>query len=78
MRMAARGAHMCHWPGCIRTVQPKMWGCPPHWFTLPKALRDRVWAAYVPGQEIRKDPSKEYLTVAADIQKWIKERKVTD
>jgi hypothetical protein len=50
-----------------------MWGCKAHWFRLPKALRDRVWAAYVPGQEIRKDPSDAYVRVAIDVQRWIME-----
>jgi hypothetical protein len=50
-----------------------MWGCKPHWFKLPKALRDRVWDAYVPGQEKRMDPSEDYLEVARAVQAWIAE-----
>lgn len=38
--------------------------CKPHWFMVPKKLRDALWDAYVPGQEIRKDPSPEYLIAA--------------
>lgn len=49
-----------------------MWGCKSHWFKLPKSLRDKVWAAYVPGQEDRMDPSDEYLAVAHEVQEWIK------
>lgn len=64
--------HECHWPGCEVQVPPAMWGCRRHWFKLPKALRDRVWAAYVPGQEQRLDPSREYLAVAREVQDWIK------
>ena len=26
-------------------------GCRPHWFALPKALRDAIWAHYRPGQD---------------------------
>jgi hypothetical protein len=66
-------AHECHWPGCTRQVPPAMWGCPFHWFKLPKTLRDRVWAAYRPGQEIDMSPSDEYMQVAADVQAWIAE-----
>lgn len=36
----------------------------PHWFCVPKVLRDLVWATYVPGQERRMDPSPEYLAAA--------------
>lgn len=62
--------HTCHWPGCERAVPPAMWGCLEHWFRLPKRLRDAVWAAYVPGQEITKTPSPEYLAVAREVQTY--------
>lgn len=65
--------HTCHWRGCRTPVPPKMWGCKAHWFTLPKLLRDRVWATYVPGQEIRKDPSPEYLDVVTQVDAWIRD-----
>lgn len=63
--------HECHWPGCKIQVPPAMWGCRAHWYRLPKALRDRVWAAYVPGQEIGMTPSEAYLDVADEVQRWI-------
>ena len=63
--------HECHWPDCTRQVPPAMWGCRQHWFTLPKRLRDRVWAAYVPGQEVSGTPSDEYVAVAREVQDWI-------
>lgn len=65
--------HHCHWPGCTAQVPPAMWGCKPHWFKLPKALRDRIWATYAPGQEVDMTPSNAYLQVADDVQKWIRE-----
>jgi len=40
---------------------------------LPKELRDEIWAAYVPGQEITKTPSKKYIKVARKVQNWIKQ-----
>ena len=52
-------------------VPPKMWGCRPHWYKLPKTLRAKVWAAYVPGQEITKTPTAEYVAVAREVQRWI-------
>lgn len=63
--------HECHWPDCKVQVPSAMWGCKEHWFRLPKTLRDRIWAAYKPGQEERMDPSEEYLAVAKNIQVWI-------
>jgi hypothetical protein len=63
--------HDCHWPGCGRAVPPARWGCARHWKLLPKALRDAIWAAYRPGQEIDATPSRRYLEVARDVQRWI-------
>jgi hypothetical protein len=50
-----------------------MWGCSKHWFTLPVELRNRVWAAYFPGQEIDMTPSETYLEVADEVQRWIRQ-----
>ncbi len=66
------GDHHCHWPGCETLVPPAMWGCRPHWYSLPPGLRNRIWDAYVPGQEISKSPSEKYLKVALEAQDWIK------
>ena len=65
--------HECHWPECKTQVPPAMWGCKKHWFTLPKSLRDKVWAVYNIGQEIDRTVSKEYAEVAEEVQKWIRE-----
>lgn len=62
--------HTCHWPGCEASVPPSMWGCRPHWFKLPKFLRDAVWRHYRPGQEITKTPSGRYVAVARIVQLW--------
>lgn len=64
--------HTCHWPGCERQVPPAMWGCKPHWFKLPKYLRDLIWATYEPGQEVSLTPSAAYLDAAHKVQEWIK------
>lgn len=63
--------HECHWPGCAKQVPPAQWGCGPHWFKLPKYLRDLIWATYRPGQEISMTPSAEYLDAANAVQQWI-------
>ena len=64
-------AHTCHWPGCGRTVPPKLWGCKDHWYQLPPALRARIWSTYRSGQEISKTPSREYIEAARDVHAWI-------
>lgn len=63
--------HHCHWPGCSELVPPAAWGCRPHWYSLPEHLRTRIWAAYRPGQEVAKNPSRQYLAVAKEVQAWI-------
>lgn len=69
--------HGCHWPGCGKQVPPAMWGCKGHWFALPKRLRDRIWQSYRPGQEVRMDPSAEYLAAADEVQRWIREYRIS-
>ncbi len=68
-------AHLCHAEGCQKAVPPKMFMCKPHWFSLPKRLRDAIWATYRPGQEVTKDPSPEYLEVAHEAIRWLADRR---
>jgi hypothetical protein len=56
-----------------------MWGCKDHWFKLPKALRDKVWATYRAGQEEDLSKvSKQYLAVADEVQRWITTQGASD
>lgn len=68
-------SHTCHWPGCSVIVPPVRWGCRPHWFRLPAALRQRIWAAYRVGQEITKTPSVAYIEAARAVQDWISQQR---
>lgn len=70
--------HHCHWPGCTKQVPPAMWGCKAHWMRLPKHIRDAIWRAYVPGQEISLTPSEEYLAAARAARDWIRENTPRD
>ncbi len=63
-------SHLCHWPSCKVAVPPAMFACKRHWFTLPKWIRDRIWATYRKGQEIDKRPSPAYLEAADKAQQW--------
>lgn len=63
--------HHCHWPDCEEIVSPALWGCRRHWYMLPKHLRNKIWAAYRPGQEISKTPSNLYIDTAHEVQVWI-------
>lgn len=57
--------HHCHALNCTVNVPPRMHMCSRHWFMVPKAYRDILWAKYKPGQERRMDPSPAYLLAAA-------------
>jgi hypothetical protein len=59
-------AHRCHADGCEEQVPPAMFMCKPHWFKLPKGLRDRVWSAYRLGQEKDGRASERYLSVTRE------------
>ncbi len=74
VRQPGNGKHACHWPGCNQLVPPAMWGCRIHWAKLPKHLQDAIWAAYVPGQEVTKTPSRAYVKAARDVEQWIADR----
>ncbi len=65
--------HTCHWLGCNKQCPPAMWGCKYHWFKLPLALRNKIWAAYVPGQEVTMTPSEKYLLAAEEVDQWIRD-----
>jgi hypothetical protein len=42
-------------------------------------MRDRIWAEYVPGQEITKTPTGDYLSAATEaIRYWISKLPATD
>lgn len=56
--------HLCHAIGCTVAVPPSKLMCLKHWRMVPKALQHAVWEHYVPGQERRKDPSRDYLVAA--------------
>lgn len=58
--------HRCIWPGCTKVLEGKV-ACAHHWFTMPPALRYRLWKAFVPGEA----PSLELATAAQDLADWI-------
>ncbi len=57
-------AHTCHAIGCKAVVPPEMFMCKKHWFTVPQALRNRIWATYRHGQCDDWQPSAAYCDAA--------------
>lgn len=66
--------HTCHARGCDAAVPPRMFMCRKHWRMIPKRMQDELWDAYVPGQEIRKDPTSEYIEVAMRLVRYVQEK----
>ena len=48
--------------------------CRRHWRMIPKAMQQELWDVYVPGQEKRKDPTREYIAVAMRLVRYVAER----
>ena len=70
--MVGGSAHTCHHPRCELEVPPRLLACRAHWFQLPRHLRQAIWDAYRPGQEVDKEPSDAYLEAAhACHQYWL-------
>lgn len=66
--------HHCHARKCKRPVAPKFFMCARHWRMIPRKMQNELWAVYVPGQEIRKDPSPEYIAVAMRLVNYVAEK----
>lgn len=66
--------HTCHAIGCDVAVPPKIFMCKPHWFKLPKPIRDGIWSAFKPGQERTKTPSNTYLINSYSACIWLAEQ----
>lgn len=64
-------AHHCHATACKVPVPPEMFMCKPHWFSLPKRLRMRIWATYRVGQYDDMNPSPEYCQAAKECVEYI-------
>lgn len=64
-------AHHCHATGCKTSTPPEMFVCRRHWFSLPKAMRDRIWATYRPGQCDDWQPSAAYCDAATEAVKFL-------
>jgi len=54
-------AHLCHATSCEKQVPPLLHFCAFHWQFVPAKLAHNLVTNYRTGQEIRKDPSPEYI-----------------
>jgi len=56
--------HYCHARGCRVQVNRRFLMCRAHWQLVPRRVKSWVWAAYRPGQEADRRPSRKYLEAA--------------
>lgn len=63
--------HTCHHPTCTAVVPEAQLACEKHWFALPIAVRNDIWRAFRPGQEITKTPGANWWSAyAAAVEAW--------
>lgn len=67
-------SHTCHAIGCKKVIPPERLMCGPHWFMVPRNLRDRIWATYRVGQCDDWQPSAEYCAAAKAAVRAVGER----
>lgn len=65
------GGHTCHAQGCEVPVYPRFFMCRAHWPKLSKFHRDQIISLYRDGQEVRKDPTIEYVRAAQRAIIWL-------
>lgn len=64
-------SHTCHAKRCDVEVPPRLFMCKTHWGLIPKKMQAELWDSYVPGQEVRKDPTRKYLQVARSLINYV-------
>jgi hypothetical protein len=67
-------SHTCHATNCAVRTSPEMFMCKRHWFALPKAMRDRIWATYRPGQCDDWNITKGYADAAREAVTFLAEK----
>lgn len=56
--------HYCHAIGCKQEVFARLLMCSRHWRMVTATTQDEAWQHYRKGQDIDKEPSREYLLAA--------------
>jgi hypothetical protein len=56
-----REMHNCHADNCKRFVPSNLFMCGQHWKKVSQKTQQLIWKTYRTGQEIDKNPSKEWL-----------------
>lgn len=64
-------SHGCHAVNCQLEVPPRLLFCARHWAMTPKNLQALIWKHYVPGQEVRKDPTDAYLEAQEYVVRFV-------
>lgn len=66
--------HYCHADGCNIKIHPSLFMCKPHWLALPQEMKRNILDHYVKGQEVTKNPTREYIEAAQRAIRWTKNK----
>lgn len=58
--------HACPKPGCPAVVPVHMLACRPHWYAIPRPLRDAIWRAWRSGAGAGSAAHRAAITAAID------------
>lgn len=64
----------CRIAGCSNRHARNLFACRPHWYALPKPMRDAIWAAYR-GPGVFSD---EYAQAAENAEAFLEDREPAD
>ena len=64
----------CPIPGCKVDVASDMFACKRHWFSLPKYIRDEIWASYRDGIRKRTHPTKRWRMAAHNAMEYLRDK----
>ena len=59
-------SHECPAKGCTKAVSDSMLMCRPHWYMVPKPLRNDVWGAWANGTGAGSAEHSEAILAAVD------------
>ena len=63
--------HTCHAANCKVVIPPKLLMCGKHWKMVPEEMQQEIYRYYRPGQEVAKNPRKEWVKAASNAVSYV-------
>lgn len=64
--------HACMWPGCEVAVPAHVWGCDPHWATLPADLKLEIRRTWSVGYHQLEHAPESFVRAHLRFEAWIR------